>query len=84
MFLSNFEGCDGAGNLDHAIADANDIVKSDLNIHLAHQCAGMNQTEDYNEEEHRCTHKALFSLRMFIALQINDPVIVDLDMNDAE
>lgn len=80
---SNAEGYGGAGNLDHAIADANlySKVKKAFAWHIN---ADEPTVLDYNEEYKTDAQKALFFSEDAYRSSDHDPVIVDLDLNDAE
>ena len=80
---SNAEGYGGAGNLDHAIADANlySKVKKAFTWHIN---ADEPTVLDYNEEYKTDAQKALFFSEDAYRSSDHDPVIVDLDMSDAE
>ena len=80
---SNAEGNGGAGNLDHAIADANlySKVKKAFAWHIN---ADEPTVLDYNEEYKTDAQKALFFSEDAYRSSDHDPVIVDLDLNDAE
>ena len=80
---SNAEGYGGAGNLDHAIADANlySKVKKAFAWHIN---ADESTVLDYNEEYKTDVQKALFFSEDAYRSSDHDPVIVDLDLNDAE
>lgn len=80
---SNAEGYGGAGNLDHAIADANlySKVKKAFAWHIN---ADEPTVLDYNEEYKTDVQKALFFSEDAYRSSDHDPVIVDLDLNDAE
>lgn len=80
---SNAEGYGGAGNLDHAIADANlySKVKKAFSWHIN---ADEPTVLDYNEEYKTDAQKALFFSEDAYRSSDHDPVIVDLDLNDAE
>ena len=80
---SNADGYGGAGNLDHAIADAN--LYSKVKIAFAwHINADEPTVLDYNEEYKTDAQKALFFSEDAYRSSDHDPVIVDLDLNDAE
>lgn len=80
---SNVGGYGGAGNLDHAIADANlySKVKKAFAWHIN---ADEPTVLDYNEEYKTDAQKALFFSEDAYRSSDHDPVIVDLDLNDAE
>ena len=80
---SNAEGYGGAGNLDHAIADANlySKVKKAFAWHIN---ADEPTVLDYNEEYKTDAQKALFFSEDAYRSSDHDPVIVDLDLNDVE
>lgn len=80
---SNADGYGGAGNLDHAIADANlySKVKKAFAWHIN---ADEPTVLDYNEEYKTDAQKALFFSEDAYRSSDHDPVIVDLDLNDAE
>lgn len=80
---SNADGYGGAGNLDHAIADANlySKVKKAFSWHIN---ADEPTVLDYNEEYKTDAQKALFFSEDAYRSSDHDPVIVDLDLNDAE
>ena len=80
---SNVGGYGGAGNLDHAIADANlySKVKKAFSWHIN---ADEPTVLDYNEEYKTDAQKALFFSEDAYRSSDHDPVIVDLDLNDAE
>jgi predicted extracellular nuclease len=80
---SNADGYGGAGNLDHAIADANlySKVKKAFAWHIN---ADESTVLDYNEEYKTDVQKALFFSEDAYRSSDHDPVIVDLDLNEAE
>lgn len=80
---SDAEGYGGAGNLDHAIADANlySKVKKAFSWHIN---ADEPTVLDYNEEYKTDAQKALFFSEDAYRSSDHDPVIVDLDLNEAE
>ncbi|MCH7337245.1 ExeM/NucH family extracellular endonuclease [Acinetobacter sp. NIPH 2699] len=78
---SNADGYGGAGNLDHAIADANlySKVKKAFAWHIN---ADEPTVLDYNEEYKTDEQKALFFAEDPYRSSDHDPVIVDLDLQD--
>ncbi|MCH7310944.1 ExeM/NucH family extracellular endonuclease [Acinetobacter sp. ANC 4805] len=80
---SNADGYGGAGNLDHAIADAN-LYSKVKRAFAWHINADEPTVLDYNEEYKTDAQKALFFSEDAYRSSDHDPVIVDLDLNDAE
>ena len=78
---SNTEGYGGAGNLDHAIADANlyPMVKRTFAWHInADEPTALDYNDEYKTEE----QKQLFFNDDAFRSSDHDPVIVDLDLNE--
>ncbi len=80
---SNAEGYGGAGNLDHAIADAG-LYKRVVKAFAWHINADEPTVLDYNEEYKTDEQKALFFAADAYRSSDHDPVIVDLDMKTAD
>ncbi|KYQ85322.1 nuclease [Acinetobacter sp. NRRL B-65365] len=80
---SNAEGYGGAGNLDHAIADAN-LYKRVIKTFAWHINADEPTVLDYNEEYKTDEQKELFFSADAYRSSDHDPVIVDLDMKSAD
>lgn len=80
---SNTDGYGGAGNLDHAVADATlySKVKKAFAWHIN---ADEPTVLDYNEEYKTDQQKALFFADDPYRSSDHDPVIVDLDLRDDE
>mgnify|MGYP006198187073 CR=1 FL=1 len=79
---SNAQGYGGAGNLDHAIADAAlyPLVKKAFAWHInADEPTALDYNEEYKTEEQIAAFYADDAYRS----SDHDPVIVDLDLNDA-
>ncbi|KAK0333302.1 hypothetical protein LTR94_021363 [Friedmanniomyces endolithicus] len=79
---SNTQGYGGAGNLDHAIADAAlyPLVKKAFAWHInADEPTALDYNEEYKTEEQIVAFYADDAYRS----SDHDPVIVDLDLNDA-
>ena len=79
---SNAQGYGGAGNLDHAIADAAlyPLVKKAFAWHInADEPTALDYNEEYKTEEQNAAFYADDAYRS----SDHDPVIVDLDLNDA-
>jgi len=79
---SNTQGYGGAGNLDHAIADAAlyPLVKKAFAWHInADEPTALDYNEEYKTEEQIAAFYADDAYRS----SDHDPVIVDLDLNDA-
>ena len=79
---SNAQGYGGAGNLDHAIADAAlyPLVKKAFAWHInADEPTVLDYNEEYKTEEQIAAFYADDAYRS----SDHDPVIVDLDLNDA-
>ncbi|GAA5000073.1 ExeM/NucH family extracellular endonuclease [Acinetobacter puyangensis] len=79
---SNSTGHGGAGSLDHALADADlyPLVKKTFAWHIN---ADEPTVLDYNEEYKTDEQKALFYAEDAYRSSDHDPVIVDLDLNEA-
>ncbi|MDH1005302.1 ExeM/NucH family extracellular endonuclease [Acinetobacter junii] len=76
---SNSDGYGGAGNLDHAIADAN-LYKRVVKAFAWHINADEPTVLDYNEEYKTDEQKELFFAADPYRSSDHDPVIVDLDL----
>ncbi|WP_407510060.1 ExeM/NucH family extracellular endonuclease [Acinetobacter baumannii] len=77
---SDANGNGGAGNLDHAIADA-DLYPKVVRTFAWHINADEPTVLDYNEEYKTDEQKALFYGEDAYRSSDHDPVIVDLDLN---
>ena len=77
---SDANGNGGAGNLDHAIADA-DLYPKVVRTFAWHINADEPTALDYNEEYKTDEQKALFYGEDAYRSSDHDPVIVDLDLN---
>ena len=79
---SDANGNGGAGNLDHAIADADlyPLVKRAFAWHIN---ADEPTALDYNEEYKTDEQKSLFYSEDAFRSSDHDPIIVDLDLNEA-
>ncbi|KAA5553015.1 nuclease, partial [Pseudomonas aeruginosa] len=77
---SDANGNGGAGNLDHAIADA-DLYPKVVRTFAWHINAEEPTFLDYNEEYKTDEQKALFYSEDAYRSSDHDPVIVDLDLN---
>ncbi|MCU4336753.1 ExeM/NucH family extracellular endonuclease [Acinetobacter dispersus] len=80
---SDVDGYGGAGNLDHAIADAN-LYKRVIKTFAWHINADEPTVLDYNEEYKTDEQKALFFSADAYRSSDHDPVIVDLDMKSSD
>lgn len=80
---SDADGYGGAGNLDHAIADAN-LYKRVIKAFAWHINADEPTVLDYNEEYKTDAQKDLFFSADAYRSSDHDPVIVDLDMKTAD
>ncbi len=80
---SDADGYGGAGNLDHAIADAN-LYKRVIKTFAWHINADEPTVLDYNEEYKTDEQKALFFAADAYRSSDHDPVIVDLDMKSSD
>ena len=79
---SDANGYGGAGNLDHAIADAS-LYPKVVRTFAWHINADEPTVLDYNEEYKTDEQKALFYGEDAFRSSDHDPVIVDLDLNGA-
>nr|WP_174506159.1 ExeM/NucH family extracellular endonuclease [Acinetobacter sp. Marseille-Q1620] len=80
--VSDLNGNGGAGNLDHAIADAN-LYPSVKRTFAWHINADEPTVLDYNEEYKTNEQKISFYSEDAFRSSDHDPVIVDLDLNDS-